>query len=189
MFPFRRHCSSTSAICVASTTPARSILPSAATSASVPRIGADEITGEATRTRRSAPPMRSAIRCASFSPRFGENHVRTCASPTRIASVATLPDAATFRFFHSCAKSSWKRIATPVDSTTTMTFSSRVHESSVQFVDPLQTASRSRTTYLWCIRSGHPGTAAVSNGSVSIKLGSVFGGGGTGGRSSTSSTL
>ena len=98
------------------------------------------------------------MRCASFSPRFGENQVRTCASPTRIGSLATLPDPSTFRFFHSCAKSSWKRIATPVDSTTTMTFSSRVHESSVQFVEPLQTASRSRTTYLWCIRSGQPGT-------------------------------
>ena len=73
--------------------------------------------------------------------------------------------------------------------TMTMTFSSRVHESSVQFVEPAQTASRSRTTYLWCIRSGQPGTGAVSNGSDSISDGSVFGGGGIGGRSSTSSRL
>ena len=190
MFPFRRHCSSTSAICVASTTPAKSTLPSAATSARVPRIGPDEITGEATRTRRSARADRDSRSGARASRRASaRTRCRTCASPTRIGSVATLPDAATFRFFHSCAKSSWKRIATPVDSTTTMTFSSRVHESSVQFVDPLQTASRSRTTYLWCIRSGQPGTAAVSNGSDSIRSGSVFGGGGTGGRSSTSSTL
>ena len=80
-------------------------------------------------------------------------------------------------------------MATPVDLTTTTTFSSRVHESSVQFVEPLQTESRSRTTYLWCIKSGQPGTAAVSNGNDSTRSGSVFGGGGTGGRSSTSSKL
>src|SRR5207244_567030 len=83
--------------------------------ANVPKIGADEITGDATRTRRSAPPIASAIRWASFSPRFGANHVRTGESPTRIGSVATRPDASTFRFFHSCAKSSWKRMATLVD--------------------------------------------------------------------------
>ena len=152
-------------------------------------MGPDEITGDATRTRRCAFPTACAIRCASFSPRFGENHVPTSASPTRIGSVGTRPDAATSRFFHSCEKSSWKRIAIPVDCTITITFSSRVHESSVQFVEPLQTASRSRTTYLWCIRSGQPGMPTVSNGSDSIRSGSVFGGGGTGGRSSARSTL
>ena len=141
------------------------------------------------RMRRRATPSLWAISCASFSPRFGENQVRTWASPTWIGSVGTLPDACTSRFFQSCEKSSWKRIATPVDSTITITFSSRVHESSVQFVDPLQTASRSRTTNLWCIRSGHPGTAAVSNGSDSTRLGSVLGGGGSGGRRSSRSTL
>ncbi len=147
-FPLRRHCASTSSICVASTTPAMSTRPSAATSAMLPRIGPDVITGEATRTRRSAELTAWAIRCASLSPRFGENQVRTGASPTRIGSVGTRPDATTFRFFHSCAKSSWNRIAMPLDSTTTMTFSSRDQESSVQFVEPLHTASRSRTTYL-----------------------------------------
>ena len=49
--PFARHWPRTSSICVESTTPARSTFPSAATSASVPRIGADVITGDATRTR------------------------------------------------------------------------------------------------------------------------------------------
>ena len=42
-----------------------------------------------------------------------------------------------------------------------MTFSSRVHESLVQLVEPRQDAAcgvaASRTTYLWCIRSGTPG--------------------------------
>ena len=42
----------------------------------------------------------------------------------------------------------------------TMTFSCRDHESSVQFVDPAQTASPSRTTNLWCMRSGTPAIRA-----------------------------
>jgi hypothetical protein len=69
-----------------------------------------------------------------------------------------------------------------------MTFSSRDQESSVQFVDPVQTEAQSRTTYLWCMRSGHPGTPTVSNGSASISSGRVLGGGGAtlpGGRRST----
>ena len=40
----------------------------------------------------------------------------------------------------------------------TITFSSRVQLSVVQFVEPVQTEEPSRTTYLWCIRSGTPGT-------------------------------
>ena len=61
-----------------------------------------------------------------------------------------------------------------------MTFSSRVHESAVQFVDPVQTEAASRTTYLWCMRSGTPGIAAVGNGCASSASGFVSGGGGTG---------
>ena len=38
-----------------------------------------------------------------------------------------------------------------------MMFSQRVHESSVQFVEPVQTDSPSRTANLWCMRSGTPG--------------------------------
>ena len=55
-----------------------------------------------------------------------------------------------------------------------ITFSSRVHESCVQFVEPVQTACPSRTTYLWCIRSGTPGIAAVGNGSDSTSSGFVL---------------
>ena len=61
----------------------------------------------------------------------------------------------------------------------TITFSSRVHESAVQFVEPVQTEAPSRTTYLWCIRSGTPGIAAVGNGKASTSSGLVRGGGGT----------
>ena len=45
-------------------------------------------------------------------------------------------------------------------STRTITFSWRLHESSVQFVEPDQTSVPSRTTNLWCIRSGTPGDRA-----------------------------
>ena len=62
----------------------------------------------------------------------------------------------------------------------TITFSSRVHESPVQFVDPVQTEAASRTTYLWCMRSGTPGIAAVGKGIDSTASASVIGGGGTG---------
>ena len=57
------------------------------------------------------------------------------------------------------------------------TFSCRVHESIVQFADPVQTAAPSRTTYLWCIRSGIPGTARSSIGSSCRSSGRVAGGG------------
>ncbi len=66
------------------------------------------------------------------------------------------------------------------DSAITIAFSWRDHESFVQFIEPVQTAARSRTTYLWCIRSGSPGIAFVSSGSASISSGAVRGGGGTG---------
>ena len=61
-----------------------------------------------------------------------------------------------------------------------MTFSWRDHESSVQFVDPVHTASPSRTTNLWCMRSGTPATPRVEMGSASIASGVDSGGGGTG---------
>ena len=52
-----------------------------------------------------------------------------------------------------------------------MTFSWRDHESSVQFVDPAHTASPSRTTNLWCMRSGTPATAACLEGQRLDRLG------------------
>ena len=101
-FPFSCHCCSTSAIWVASTTPARSTLPSEATCARVARIGAELMTGEAIRTRRCAEPIAFAIRCASFSPRPGQNHARIPST----GAVSTLPLCATLRVVQSCSKSS-----------------------------------------------------------------------------------
>ena len=71
--------------------------------------------------------------------------------------------------------------ATASDPTRTMTFSHRVHESSVQFVEPVQTASRSRITYLWCMRSGMPGIGFVGTSRLSMRVGSPWGGGKSGG--------
>jgi hypothetical protein len=68
--------------------------------------------------------------------------------------------------------------ATAAERAMTTKFSCNVHESVVQFVEPVHTASPSRTTYLWCIRSGTPGTPQVGNGSASTSSGSVRGGGG-----------
>ena len=184
--PFSCHCWSTSCTWVASTTPAMSTRASCTPSASVPRIGPEVITGDAIRTRCSASAMRLAISCASFSPRFGENHARTGFRSTSTGVESTFPLRSTSRVVHSCSKSVSNRCATSRDSTVTTTFSCRVHESSVQFIDPLQTDVPSRITYLWCIRSGQPGTPTVANGSCSIRLGSVCGGGGTGTRRSRS---
>ena len=58
------------------------------------------------------------------------------------------------------------------------TFSWSVHESVVQFIEPVQTRLPSRTTYLWCIRSGTPGIPQVGNGIASSSSGCVCGGGG-----------
>ena len=61
------------------------------------------------------------------------------------------------------------------------TFSWRVQESSVQFIEPVQTASPSRTAYLWCIRSRQPGIGLTGTPSVSSTCGSVRGGAGKNG--------
>ena len=60
------------------------------------------------------------------------------------------------------------------------TFSCRVHESFVQFSEPVQTSAPSRITYLWCIRSGTPAIGTPCTGSVAISWTSGSGGGGTG---------
>ena len=62
-----------------------------------------------------------------------------------------------------------------------MMFSQRVQESSVQLVEPVQTAQPSRIAYLWCMRSGMPGIGFVGTSRLSIRVGSPRGGGKTGG--------
>ena len=70
--------------------------------------------------------------------------------------------------------------ASASEATVTTTFSCTDHESSVQFIEPVQSASPSRTTYLWCIRSGTPATARAGTPSDAISCTSGSGGGGTG---------
>ena len=66
------------------------------------------------------------------------------------------------------------------DWTIAIAFSCRDQESCDQFIEPVQTVSRSRITYLWCIRSGTPAIGRVGIGSASSSSGAVCGGGGTG---------
>ena len=80
----------------------------------------------------------------------------------------------------SCSKSRWKAAASSGESTTTITFSWRAHESSVQFVEPVQTdRGRGRRT---CGASGRarPAIGNASTGSDSISASSGEDGGGTG---------
>src|SRR5205823_15012951 len=70
------------------------------------------------------------------------------------------------------------------DGILTMTVSSRVQESFVQFMEPVQTIAASvapsRTMYLWCIRSGTPDTGLVGTPRLAMKAVSACEGGGTG---------
>ena len=56
----------------------------------------------------------------------------------------------------SSSKFCWYAAARSADGMTMSAFSCRLHASSVQLVEPVQTDSRSRITYLWCMRSGMP---------------------------------
>jgi hypothetical protein len=97
------------------------------------------------------------------------------------------PELVTLASSQSCSKSWLNAVATPGESTVASTFSWRVNESSVQFIEPVQTASPSRTTYLWCMRSRQPGIGLTGTPSVSSTCGSVRGGAGKNGRAPGSS--
>src|SRR5437016_2528851 len=57
------------------------------------------------------------------------------------------------------------------------------HASSVQLVEPVHTTSPSRTTYLWCMRSGMPGMAVEGTAAANrASSEGPSGGGGTGTR-------
>jgi hypothetical protein len=74
--PFSRHWWKTWSVCGSSTMPAMSTRARSPASASVAMIGADVITGEATRTRSRARPIPLAIACESSSPFPGVNQAR-----------------------------------------------------------------------------------------------------------------
>ena len=138
------------------------------------------MTGDAIRTRRRARPIALPMRCDRLSPLPGVNHGRTSVVPTGTGLGATKPLRSTAPVSQSSSKFSVNRAASSRDSASTITFSWRVHDSSVQFVEPVQTDSPSRTTYLWCIRSGTPAIARTGTSSDAISCPSGSGGGGTG---------
>src|SRR5947209_14427911 len=124
--------------------------------------------------------MAVAIRWAIDRPRPGENHGLRETPFTDIQSESNSPVPMTCCFDQSSSKSRSYADAKDRDWTTTITFSSRVHESSVQFTDPVHTDSPSRTTNFWCMRLGMPGMARAGTPSESMNDSSVLGGGGTG---------
>ena len=136
--PFSRHWRITSRTCVASTQPATSTEPSATTCASVPSTGPVVITGEQIRTRRRASRMRFAML-------HGEVLAVTGREPgaqrRRCQRGSTKPLRATSPVCHSCSKSSVNALAIASSCTTATTFSCRVHESSVQLSEPVQTVA------------------------------------------------
>ena len=180
--PFLLHCRNTSSDCVSSITPATWQRRSLTTSTRVPRIGPALKTGEAMRIRLRARPMCFATRCDSASPFPGVNHGRTEIPPgSSTGRGSTVPVPSTTPRSQSWSNASVNANANrSLPRTRTTTFSWRVHESSVQFIEPVQTSSASRTQNLWCIRSGIPAMPRVSTGNASIASGRVSGGGGTG---------
>ena len=182
LIAFRLHWRKTSSTCVSSTTPTTRQRPSLTTSTSVPRIGPAVSTGDAILIRRCARPMCFATRCDSASPFPGVNHGRTLTPPSSSTGRgSTVPVPSTTPRCQSSSNASVKANANRfAPSSRTTTFSWRVHESSVQFIDPVHTSVPSRTQNLWCIRSGMPAIPRVSTGSASIASGRVSGGGGTG---------
>ena len=135
------------------------------------------ITGEAIRTRVRAPLIAAAIRAESASPCPGVNQGRTAVPVTSRGSGSVKPLRSTSPLPHSSSKFSRKRSATAGEETVITAFSCLVQESSVQLVEPLHTASESRTAYLWCIRSGTPGMPRAAIGSSARISGLVAGGG------------
>ena len=154
-------------------------LPSAIRCASVASTGAEVMIGEQIRTF-SAWPIFFASREVSASANPGVNHGRTRTPSTTTGLGSTKPLCSTSPSRHSSSKSSVNACASSGEATVTTTFSCRDHESSVQFIEPVQTVSLSRTTNLWCIRSGTPAIALAGTSSAAISWTSGSGGGGTG---------
>jgi hypothetical protein len=100
--------------------------------------------GVAIRTRRRAAPIRLAILCDSSGPRPGQNQGRMPST----GALSKLPELPIRPPSQSCSKLRVNAAATPGDSTVATAFSWRVNESSVQFIEPVHSAARSRTAYL-----------------------------------------
>ena len=161
--PFSRHWCITSRTCVASTQPATSTEPSATTCASVPSTGPVVITGEQIRTRRRAQP--DALRdlhgqiLAVTGREPGAQPVLPAgideAAPRDVTGLPQLLEVERERLARSPRRAR-RRPRSPA-----ATMSRRSSSASRS-----RPCSSSRTTYLWCIRSGTPAIALPSTGSA-----------------------
>ena len=97
------------------------------------------ITGEQIRTRSLARPIAAATCSESSSPYPGVNQARAGTPSTDVHSGSTKPLCSTLPLDHSCSKSAANARASAPEEIRKITFSWRVHESSVQFVEPLHT--------------------------------------------------
>ncbi len=142
----------------------------------------DVTTGEQIRSRLRAAPIRSAARWATDGG-SGRNHGVTeipCASRAS-GPRAPLPSSRSRR--QSSSKFAVYAAATEGSSTVTITFSSRVNASSVQFVEPVSTRAPSAIAYLWCISAPRSCRPRVGTSSPSIASGSAIIGRGADGAS------
>ena len=112
-------------------------------------------------TRRRASPIACAIRCERSSPWPGVNQTRIPSCQT--GSTNPLPPPC--RRGRAARSRARTRPRARASRRSAITFSCRDQASSVQFVEPVQTDSPSRITYLWCIRSGTPAIGIASSGS------------------------
>ena len=141
--PLVAHWPKTASVCGSSMTPAMSTPPRAPSSASVARIGAEVITGEAIRTRRRAPADRGRDRLRELAPWPGVNQARARVPPPevdrgRLDAARALDVAALPELLEVGGVGGGER---PRTRPSTSTFSWRVHESMVQLAEPVQTAS------------------------------------------------
>ena len=126
-----------------------STLAATTASASVPRIGPEVMTGEQMRRRFSADAIDRDIAWTSFRLRPGQKYGRArVPSGSAVQGHELRPESATIGLSHRPWKLSAKSVAISPDATVNITFSSRVHESFVQFVEPVSRSAESRTTYL-----------------------------------------
>ena len=124
---------------------------------------------------------RWATSWTSLAARPGVKWARTRSPGATSAHVAGWrPERRTERVVQSSSKSAVNPAATTGSSSRTITFSSRLQLSFVQLVEPVQTEAPSTTMYLWCMRSGDPGTASLGTSSDRRNSWSTKPGGGSG---------
>ena len=111
-------------------------------------------------TIRLLAPVTAAVRAASMSvPSPGAKSQPRVAGPTGVEPVLPAPVCLIEPAAHKSLKSAWKAVASADEETVMMLFSCRFQASSVQLVDPVQTAevplawatALSRTMYLQCM--------------------------------------